>query len=188
MNWRWSMYNSPDKCWDTDLTFLSYNQCLNHTFTADELLESDLWHVTSVDSNVYRCIPLFNCDSINSNNDSDKVLDTNKCLILVYDEDTRVQCKSDDMGGINYSSINLYAYTPYSKLNQTESLWVYCIVYDEFLNTLNNVLVDVLVDDELTSQVTTDGSGECRFRINTACTVQFKYNEILSNNIILTED
>ena len=92
------------------------------------------------------------------------------------------------MGSIHYSNINLYAYTPYSKLNQTDSLWIYCIVYDGHLNTLNNVLIDVLIDDELNSQVNTDTSGECKIKINTPSTIQFRYNGVLSNNIIITED
>ena len=182
------MYNSPDKCWDNDLTFLSYNQCLNHTFTADELLESPLWKNKQVNENVYKCIPLFNCDEITTNNDSNKVLDTNKCLILVYDEDTRIKCVSNDMGSIHYYNINLYAYTPYTKLNQTDFIWVYCIVYDKFLNTLNDVLVDVMVNNELYSQVKTDNAGECKIKVNTPSTIQFQYNGVLSNNINITED
>ena len=182
------MYNSPDKCWDNDLTFLSYNQCLNHTFTADELLESPLWKIIPVNNEIYKCIPLFNCDSITTNNDSDRILDTNKCLILVYDEDTRIKCVSNDMGSIHYYNINLYAYTPYTKLNQTDFIWVYCIVYDKFLNTLNDVLVDVMVNNELYSQVKTDNAGECKIKVNTPSTIQFQYNGVLSNNIIITED
>lgn len=182
------MYNSPEKCWDTDLTFLSYNQCLNHTFAAEELLNSPLWFVSELNTNIYRCIPLFNCDEITTNNELDKVLDTNKGLILVYDEDTRIKCKSNDVGSIHYYNIGLYAYTPYSKLNQTESIYVYCIVYDKYLNTLNNVLVDVIINDELNSQVTTDNNGECKIKINTPSIIQFRYNGLLSNNINITED
>lgn len=188
MNWRWNMYNSNDKCADTDLTFLSYNQCINYIFTADEILSSDLWKVLQVQGDVYKCIPLFNCESITSSNSKDTILDTNKCLIMVYDTDTRVSCTSEDTGGVHYYNIVLYAFTPYTQLNLLDNISVHCIVYDEHMNTLNNVPVNVLVDNILTNQVSTDSNGECEFKIDRAASVQFMYGGEVSNIINITED
>lgn len=177
------MYNSGDLLLDSDLTFLSFNQCVNHSFTCDDVLSSYLWSVSRVGELVYRCVPLFNCDLIESSNGEDVVLDGNRCLIMVYDDDTVVSCSSDDTGGVHYHSVRLEAFTPYTRLDVLDTVTVYCIVFDEYLNTVNNVLVDVLVDEELVSQVYTDNDGRCSFSVREACSVQFRYGELLSNII-----
>ena len=104
------MYNSQDLIFDDEMTLLSYNQCINRVWTVDELLLSDLWSISQLDDLVYKCIPLFNCDRISSSNGSDVVLEDNKCLILNFDDETRISCRSDDTGGIHYHNILLHAY------------------------------------------------------------------------------
>ena len=182
------MYNSLEKIMDIDLTNLSYMQGINRDFTMEEVLNSGLWHVIT-GNGFYKCIPLFNCDSISSSDDTDKILDDNKCLITIGDNaDTVISCVSDDTGSIHYHDIMLYAYTPYSKLDLVDEVVVYCIVYDDYLNTLNNVPVNVVVDGDVVSQISTDNNGICRFTIKQECTVQFAYNEIDSNVITITEE
>ena len=181
------MYNSKDLCLDEDLTFISYNQTINEEFTVDEIITSDLWFIEgNSGSDVIKAIPLFNCDEIISNNDSDKILDTNKGIILQNDENTIIQCISNDTGSIHYQGISLYAYTAYTKLDLIEELTVYCIVYDKHLNTLNNVEIDVYVDNEITEKTTTNNKGICKYIVNEPCTVKFTYKETDSNNINIT--
>lgn len=176
------MYNSIDKIMDKDLTFLSYGQNINHDFTMDEVLGGDLWYIVEGDG-FYKCVPLFNCDSIVSSDVNDNVLDGNRCLITLGDVDTVISCSSDDTGGIHYYNIHCYAYTPYSKLDLIDEVYVYCIVYDEYLNTLNNVLVNVLIDGDVVAQTSTNNQGICKYKIMEQCSVQFSYNENESNII-----
>ena len=180
------MYNSHDLIFDNEVTFLSYNQTINHIWTCENLILSNLWDITQIDDLIYKCIPLFNCDIISSSNESDIILEDNKCLILNFDEETRITCTSDDTGSIHYHDIQLCAYTAYTKLDVIDELTVYCIVHDKYLNTLNNVLIDVLIDDEITSTITTNKEGVCRFKINKPCGIQFKYEDSESNLIIIS--
>lgn len=134
-------------------------------------------------NNIVKAVPLFNCDSIVSANPNDKVLDGNRCIILENITGTLIQCISDDTGSIHYYSIELYAYAPYTSLDVVDEVTVYCIVYDEYLNTLNNVEIDVYIDNTLKDTITTDNQGIARFKVNTACTIKFVYDTIESNNI-----
>lgn len=181
------MYNSQDKCLDEELTFLSYNQKINKSFMVDELIESDLWIVEEIDG-ALRCIPLFNCDNIVSSNSDDIVLDDNQCLICHNNEDTVISCISDDTGGIHYYDIKLYAYTPYSKLDLIDSIVIYCVVYDNYLNTLNNVPINVFIDNELIGSVNTNNNGICKYSVNEPCNIKFNYEENESNTINIVEE
>ena len=178
------MYNSKERILDSDLTSLSFNQTVNLEFRLDDLLESDLWVVN--DSNgLIKAIPLFNCDQILSSNPNDIILDSNKCIILENNTDSLIQCISSDTGGVHYYNLELYAYTPYTRLDVISELSVYCIVYDEYMNTVNNVDVDVYVDNELVSTVTTDNKGVCKFKIKEPSNIKFKYNLVESNQITI---
>ena len=179
------MYNSKELILDNELTFLSYNQTINKEFTVEEIKTSPLWK-TVTGGGLVRAIPLFNCDKIVSSNDDDIVLETNQCIICQNVDETLVQCISDDTGGIHYYTLELYAFTPYSKLDLVDEVTVYCIVGDEYLNTLNDVEISVYVDDELTTTVLTDNQGIARYKVDSACTVQFKYGETESNTITIT--
>lgn len=176
------MYNSSEKIMDNDLTNLSYKQGINRSFTMSEVLTGGLWHIIH-GNGFYKCIPLFNCDIITSSDSRDSVLDDNQCLITIGDEDTVISCSSDDTGGIHYHNIHCYAYTPYNKLDLIDEMYVYCIVYDEYLNTLNNVLVNVLIDGDVVAQTSTNNQGICKYKIMEQCSVQFSYNENESNII-----
>ena len=182
------MYNSPDLIFDNEVSFVSYNQTINHVWTCEDLILSNLWYITQIDDLIYKCIPLFNCDIIRSSNESDIVLGDNKCLILNFDEETRITCTANDTGSIHYHDIQLCAYTAYTKLDVIDELTVYCIVYDKYLNTLNNVLIDVLIDDVIISTITTNNEGVCRFKINKTCNMQFKYGDTESNIIHILGD
>lgn len=176
------MYNSQYKCLDEDLTFLSFNQKINKSFNVGELEYSKLWVVEKI-NDVLKCIPLFNCDSIVSSNPNDIILGENKCLICHNIENTVISCISDDTGGIKYYNIFLYAYVPYSKLDLIDNLTVYCVVYDEYLNTLNNVSVDVLIDNTVIATINTDNEGVCQYNVGDACNIKFKYGDSVSNTI-----
>lgn len=178
------MYNSKDMCVDKDLTFLSFNQTVNCEFRVDELLESDLWMINN-NNGLIKAVPLFNCDNIISSNPSDKVLDNNKCIILQNLPKSLIQCTSNDTGSIHFYSVELYGYCPYSILDVVDEVPVYCILHDEYLNCVGNVDVDVYIDDELTSTVTSDSNGVCRFSVDQPCTVKFVYDSLESNEIII---
>lgn len=137
-------------------------------------------------SGLIKAVPLFNCDKIISSNSSDKVLDGNQCVILENDMDTIVKCISDDTGSMHYYSVELYAYAPYTKLDVIDEVTVYCILHDEYLNTVGNVNVDVYIDDELSSSVLSDSNGVCRFKVNQNCSVKFVYGELESNSVVIS--
>lgn len=172
-------------CVDSELTFLSFNQTVNCEFRLDELLESPLW-LTNNDNGLIKAIPLFNCDLITSSNLSDRVLDDNKCIILQDIGETLIQCTSNDTGSVHFYSVELYAYTAYSKLDRISEVVVFCILHDEYLNTVNGVDVEVYVDDELVGTVTSDSNGVCRFSVDQPCTVKFVYDSLESNEIIVS--
>lgn len=167
---------------DSELTFLSYKQPINQEFTVDEILNSNLWITSSVSDSVYKCIPLFNCDKLVSSNTNDKVLEDNKCLILNVDDDTLVTALSDDTSSMHFYSLQLYAFAPYTRLDVPQ-LQVYCIVYDEFLNTLNNITLNVLVDGDVTAQIQTDNQGLCKYTVTEPCEVSFEFEDNISNLI-----
>ena len=178
------MYNSQNKCLDNDLTLLSYNQKINKSFTVNELKDSGLWVVES-QGDILKCIPLFNCDSIVSSNNNDIVLEDNKCLICHKNSKTIISCISDDTGSINFHDISLHAYTAYSKLDLIDSLVISCVVYDNYLNTLNNVSVKVIVDGDLVGTVNTDNNGICKYKIEKPCYIFFEYENTVSNPITI---
>ena len=181
------MYNSKELIFDRELTFLSYGQPINGEFTVEEILNGNLWKVYAVNDNIYKAIPLFNCDKLVSTNSKDIILEDNKCLILNVDEDTIISAISNDVGSTHHYSLQLYAFTPYSKLDVIDEVSVYCIVYDKFLNTLNNIIINVLVDGDVTAQIQTNNQGLCKYTISEACEVSFEYDDNVSNSILITD-
>ena len=175
------MYNSVDMCMDKELTFLSFEQKVNAEFTVDEIISGDLWKVYA-NGGVFKCIPLFNCDKLVSSNTNDIVLEDNKCLILHVDDDTIVTAVSDDVGSTHYYSLQLYAFAPYTTLDIDE-VSVYCIVYDEFLNTLNNITLNVVIDGDIVGQIQTSNTGIAKYTVSEPCEVSFEYSENVSNLI-----
>ena len=67
-----------------------------------------------------------------------------------------------------------------------DEVTVYCILHDEYLNTVGNVNVDVYIDDELTTSVLSDSNGVCRFNVDQPCTVKFVYGELESNSVVIS--
>ena len=181
-----TMFNSKDLIMDKDLTFLSYGQPINAVFTVDEIINGDLWEVSAVNTNVYKAIPLFNCDQIISSNADDIILETNKCLIFHADDDTNITCVSEDTGSIHFYSLQLYAFAPYTTLDVPE-LSVYCIVYDEFLNTLNNIVINVLIDGDVVTQIQTDNQGIAKYTVSEACEISFEFEENISNVVSIND-
>lgn len=177
------IFNSKEICFDSELTSLSFRQPINAEFTVTEILTEDLWKVYQVNENVYKCIPLFNCDKLVSSNAKDIVIEDNKCIILHVDDDTIINAVSDDVGSTHYYSLQLYAFTPYSKLDIIDEVVIYCIVYDEFLNTLNNITLNVLVDGYETAKIETNNQGIAKYTISEASEVSFEYDENLSNSV-----
>ena len=179
------MYNSKQLILDNELTFLSYNQTINREFTVEEIKTSPLWK-TNVGNGLVKAIPLFNCDKIVSNNSDDIVLETNQCIICQNVDETIVECISNDTGSIHYYTVECYAFVPYSKLDVIDELTVYVIVYDDYLNTLNDVPINVLIDDTVVGQIQTDNNGIGRFTVNEPCEISFEYNGTESNSIQIT--
>ena len=180
------MYNSKLKIMDNELTFLSYNQGVNCEFRVDDILDSPLW-VTDDSNGLIKAIPLLNADRIVSSNPNDIILDENKCVILENNEDTLISLITDDVGSVHFYTVELYSFAPYTQLGLVSELTVYCLVSDEYLNTLNNVSVSVVVDDEVVSTVDTDNNGLARFKVGDACSVKFVYGEVESEEITITD-
>ncbi len=182
------MYNSKDYVVDKDLTFLSYNQTIDGEFTVENILESDLWITENVGNSLIKAIPLFNCDSIISSNEADMILDMNKCIILQNDEDTIIRCISKDMGKTHYYDVQLFAYSIYNELDVIDDLDIFCIVYDKYLNTLDDIDVEVYVNGKLVDIVKTDTNGVCKFNVTKFSVVKFVYGNDESNQIIIYGD
>lgn len=180
------LYNSADMCMDKELTFLSFEQKVNAEFTVDEILNGDLWVTLAVSDGVFKCIPLFNCDKLVSSNTNDIVLEDNKCLILHVDDDTIVTALSDDVGSTHYYSLQLYAFAPYTKLDIIDDVVISVIVYDEFLNTLNNITLNVVIDGDIVGQIQTSNTGIGKYTVSEPCEVSFEYGENLSNLIVIS--
>ena len=72
------------------------------------------------------------------------------------------------------------------QLDLVDKVNVFCIVYDEYLNTCNNVTVDVIVDDIVVSSVNTDSNGLCRVTVDSTGTVRFSYDNVLSDSVVIT--
>lgn len=157
------MYNSEDRISDKNTSELSFNQKINRTFTVGEILTSPLWYIKNTEGNVVTAIPLFNCDRIESFNDSDIVIDDNKAIIItVDDEDIPIDCISDDTGDINYYDVHhFYVYYVFAGRELGDPT-VFCAVYDECGAPIPNALIDVKIDGEYSDTVTTNNEGLCR--------------------------
>lgn len=157
------MYNSKERICDEQTTQLSFNQKINRTFSVGEILTSPLWHIKNTEGNVVTAVPLFNCDYIESFNDSDIIIEDNKAIIiLVDDEDIPITCKSDDTGDINYGDTHrIHAFYTYGG-RQFGDPTIFAIVYDECGAPIVNALLDVEINGEYYDTVTSDKEGVCR--------------------------
>lgn len=157
------MYNSEDRISDKNTTQLSFNQKINRTFTVGEILTSPLWYIKNTEGNVVTAIPLFNCDRIESFNESDIVIDDNKAIIItVDDEDIPIYCKSADTGDINYGAIHrIHSFYTYSGREFGDPT-IFAIIYDECGAPISNALLDVQINGEYYDTVTSDNEGLCR--------------------------
>lgn len=157
------MYNSKERISATDTTELSFNQKINKTFTVGEILNSPLWHIKNTEGNIITAIPLFNCDYIESFNESDIVIDDNKAIIIIVDdEDIPITCKSDATGDINYGDIHrIHSFYTYGG-RQFGDPTIFAIVYDECGAPIVNALLDVQINGEYYDTVTSDNEGLCR--------------------------
>lgn len=157
------MYNSEERISATDTTEISYNQKINRTFTVGEILTSPLWYIKNTEGNVVTAIPLFNCDRIESFNDSDIVIDNNKgIIIIVDDEDIPIDCKSDDTGDIYYGDIHrIHSFYTYAG-RQFGDPTIFAIIYDKCGAPISNALIDVQINGEYYDTVTSDNEGLCR--------------------------
>ena len=172
------MYNSKERITATDTTKISYNQKINKTFTVGEILTSPLWHIKNTEGNVVTAIPLFNCDLIKSFNDSDIVIDDNKAIIIIVDdEDIPIECISDNTGDINYhNTYRLYAYYTYDGRIFGDPT-IYCIVYDECGCPIPNALIDVMLNHEYYDTLISDNEGLCRLLLpQSGVTITFTWH------------
>lgn len=79
------MYNSNVQ--DSELTKFHNKVKANLSFELAEMMDNPLFIVEEITDTIYKIIPLFNCDSISSSNEEDRILD-NKCIICIYKADT----------------------------------------------------------------------------------------------------
>lgn len=171
------MYNSKDSICDKQTTELSYNQKINRTFTVGEILTSPLWYIKNTEGNVVTAIPLFNCDLIESFNDSDIVIDDNKAIIItVDDEDIPIECISDNTGDINYhNTYRLYTYYTYNGRLFGDPT-IFCIVYDECGCPIPNALIDVILNNEYYDTLISDNEGLCRLLLPEDGSIRFAWH------------
>lgn len=157
------MYNSRERITATDTTELSFNQKINRTFTVGEILTSPLWYIKNTEGNVVTAIPLFNCDRIESFNDSDIVIDDNKAIIIIVDdEDMTIDCKSANTGDINYGDIHrIHAFYTYGGREFGDPT-IFAIVYDKCGAPIPDAILDVRINGEYYNTVTSDNEGLCR--------------------------
>lgn len=171
------MYNSVDLIMDSKLTELSYELKINAEFKIDEIISGDLWETEEINNNLIKVIPLFNCEQIISNNPDDIIIEENKCAILKIDDDTTVKCVSNDRPDIHFDHMIIEAWIPYTDPNQVIPRTVYAILTDTFMIPMTNAEIEVIVNGELDSVLTTDNNGMVEYEFTEwNSSLQFRYN------------
>ena len=170
------MYNSTELLFDNELTTLSYKTAINSEFKIDEIQNSYLWKVETINENLIKAIPLFNCEEIVSNNSDDIILEDNKCVILKIDEDTIVKCKSNDRKDLHFYHTIITAFIPYTDPLGVIPRTVYGVLADEFMNPIVNAEIEVLVDNVVEEVLITDNNGMVEYVFTHGSNLSFRYN------------
>lgn len=171
------MYNSTELTMDEKVTTLSYDLKINAEFKISEIISGDLWKTETINDNLIKAIPLFNCDEIISNNSDDIIIEENKCAILKIDSDTIVKCQSDDRPDIHFDHMIIEAWIPYTDPNQVIPRTVYAILTNTFMIPMTNAEIEVLVNGELDSVLTTDHNGGVEYVFDHwSGSLSFRYN------------
>lgn len=172
-----NIYNSIDLIMDKELTKLSYNIKINTEFKINDIQTSDLWKVETINDNLIKAVPLFNCDEIISNNSDDIIIEENKCAILKIDSDTIVKCQSNDRPDIHFDHMVIEAWIPYTDSNHVIPRTVYAILTDTYMIPMVNAEIEVLVNGELDSVLITDNNGMVEYEFTEwNSSLQFRYN------------
>ena len=148
---------------DSELTELSYELKINSEFKIDEIQDEDLWKVETINDNLIKAVPLFNCDEIISNNPDDIIIEENKCVILKIDEDTTVKCISNDRPSIHFNNMSIEAWIPYTDPDEIIPRTVYAILTDNWMNPMVGAEIEVYVDGELDTILKTDNNGAVEY-------------------------
>lgn len=171
------MYNSTELTVDEKVTTLSYDLKINAEFKISEIISGDLWETETINDNLIKAIPLFNCDEIISNNSDDIIIEENKCAILKIDSDTIVKCQSNDRPDIHFDHMMIEAWIPYTDPNHVIPRTVYAILTDVFMIPMVGAEIEVLVNGELDSVLTTDNNGMVEYEFTEwNSSLQFRYN------------
>ena len=168
------MYNSIEMTFDEELTTLSYKTSINAEFKIDEIQDEELWKVETINDNLIKAIPLFNCEQIISDNPDDIIIEENKCAILNKDEDTVVKCISNDRPDIHFDNMNIQTWVPYT--GEAVPWTVYGILADDYMVPMVGAEIEVLIDGELDTVLITDNNGMVEYVFDHGSTIQFYYN------------
>ena len=130
---------------------------VNKSFNLEDILDDNpLFLVKQHATNVYKIVPLFNCETISSTNPQDRIFG-NQMLICIDDADTI----------INF--ITNKAFEDFQILTNTVEKWGktihYGVVYEKTQNTPihgANVTIEIINDDNVDSTISmgTNGNGE----------------------------
>ena len=75
---------------DTELRYYHHTVKNNFSLPLTDILTSDMFKIEEIiTDSIYKVYPLFYCDSIESTNSNDKILE-NKCIICQKDSNTRI--------------------------------------------------------------------------------------------------
>ena len=170
------MYNSTDIIMDEELTILSYQTKINAEFKIDEIQTSDLWETETINDNIIKAVPLFNCEQIISSNPDDIVLEENKCIILQIDEDTIIKCTSEDRPDIHFYHMQIYSWIPYTTTDPTGEI-IYSILADEYMNPMVSAEIEVVRNGEVEEILKTDNQGLFEYTVPSDTeSLAFRYN------------
>lgn len=123
---------------DNELVQYHHKILSNVSYSLTEILDSNPLFKVVAHGDVYKIIPLFYCERIESSNNEDKVLDTNKGVICTYAEDTIIRFITNTQ----FRDFNLVTNT----VTKFSKNIFYGVAYDEDNSTpLKNVEVSIEV-------------------------------------------
>ena len=160
------MYSSID-----DLELVQFHKQIksNVSFNLTEILDNNPLFIVESQGNIYKIIPLFNCEKIESDNIEDQVIEGNKCIICVYNEDTNIRFITNQQ----FSDLDVI----YNKITKWGKTIFYGVVYDkDNLTPLLNAKVTIqLMQNNAVQErrvMETNGNGEF------ICPISINFNKI----------
>lgn len=147
------MYNNTLQ--DSDLQNLHKKFKLNLNMFLTDILDSDLFQVEDK-GNIYQIIPLFYCDSIETDGDA-KIIDT----YVIY-------CRKDYTQIFMFISENNIETEPFYTITNNDNIYTIFIYQLPTLEPCRNYIFSIDYGDDNIKQLQTDKLGYCIFESDTS--------------------